>query len=200
MSTQTSQPAILVLGGTGTVGSRLVRQLTSPSHATHTVLVASRNGTSSPRPQPQQQEPEQDQPPRLQHIPFDWQNTDTWSNPWGSTSTTSSSTTTPTSTTISAVYLIAPPTLKSDSLMTEFVDFARARGVRRFVLQSASPIEAGGPAMGKVHGYLRELGQRGEVEWAVLRPTWFQRKFFFPPLPFSDVLSWVVGCVGCRES
>ncbi|KAM7208108.1 hypothetical protein V8F20_001654 [Naviculisporaceae sp. PSN 640] len=50
-------------------------------------------------------------------------------------------------------------------------------GVRRFVLQSASCIEPGGPAMGKVHGYFRELGSRGEIEWAVLRPSWFQQNF-----------------------
>ncbi|KAK3939700.1 hypothetical protein QBC46DRAFT_387357 [Diplogelasinospora grovesii] len=31
--------------------------------------------------------------------------------------------------------------------------------------------------MGKVHAYLRELGTRGEVDWAVLRPTWFQQNF-----------------------
>ncbi|KAH8682273.1 hypothetical protein BX600DRAFT_448127, partial [Xylariales sp. PMI_506] len=31
--------------------------------------------------------------------------------------------------------------------------------------------------MGKVHTYLRELGDRGEIEWAVLRPTWFQENF-----------------------
>jgi hypothetical protein len=61
--------------------------------------------------------------------------------------------------------------------MTEFVDFARERGAQRFVLQSASSIEEGGPAMGKVHSYLKKLGGQGAVEWAVLRPTWFQRTF-----------------------
>lgn len=59
--------------------------------------------------------------------------------------------------------------------MIELIDYARSRDATRFVLQSASSIEAGGPTMGKVHAYLRELGQRGEVDWAVLRPTWFQR-------------------------
>lgn len=63
-------------------------------------------------------------------------------------------------------------------LMMDFVDYARKEhGVTRFVLQSGSCIEAGGPVMGKVHGYLRELGSRGEIEWAVLRPTWFQRTY-----------------------
>lgn len=35
--------------------------------------------------------------------------------------------------------------------------------------------------MGKVHAYLRELGQRGDVEWGVLRPTWFQQNIAEQP-------------------
>jgi uncharacterized protein YbjT (DUF2867 family) len=151
-----SDPAILVLGGTGAVGSRIVNQLSSSSK---TVLVASRNGNGSPD--------TDTVPPHIHRIPFDWHDTDTWTNPFS------------TPTKITAAYLIAPPSLNADSVMTQFVDFARRRGVRRFVLQSASSIESGGPAMGKVHEYLKELGQRGKVEWAVLRPTWFQRMFFF---------------------
>ncbi len=182
MSAPVSRPAILVLGGTGTVGSRIVRQLSSSSSASrsnYTILVASRNrsrGTSGPSDLGQQHSGD-----RTQHVLFDWHNTDTWSNPF---STDSSSF----PVAVSAVYLIAPPSLDAESLMIKFIDFARERGgVRRFVLQSASSIEAGGPAMGKVHAYLRELGQRSLVEWAVLRPTWFQRTcffslLFFPPL------------------
>lgn len=67
--------------------------------------------------------------------------------------------------------------------MRDFVDFARERGVRRFILQSASAIEAGGPAMGKVHSYLEELGAKGEVEWGVVRPSWFQGWFSSVLLP-----------------
>jgi uncharacterized protein YbjT (DUF2867 family) len=157
-----SSHAILVLGGTGKVGSRIVSQL-SAHHSTadsapYHILVASRNGTSS----------SSSNPKHIQHVPFDWHNTDTWSNPFSASPSP-----------IRSVYLIAPPSLDADRLMTAFVDFARERGARRFVLQSASSIEEGGPAMGKVHSYLKELGERGEVEWAVLRPTWFQRTFSF---------------------
>jgi festuclavine dehydrogenase len=97
---------------------------------------------------------------------------------------------------IRAVYLVAPSSpsvLEEDvaGVMMDFVDFARGvtRGGKRFVLQSASGIEAGGPALGKVHAYLRELGARGEVEWAVLRPTWFQRTSLFTWLVWW-VLMW----------
>lgn len=146
---------ILILGGTGTVGSRIARQLSARQVP---ILVASRNGTSSTS---TSNNSNQGTPVVL----FDWHRRETWANPFSAASSAAP---------IGAVYLIAPPTMDSDRVMTEFVDFARARGVRRFVLQSASSLEAGGPAMGKIHAYLSELGQRGEVDWAVLRPTWFQ--------------------------
>jgi ergot alkaloid biosynthesis protein len=71
---------------------------------------------------------------------------------------------------VRSVYLVAP--MGADdavSLMTEFIETAISRGVARFVLLSASPIEAGGPAMGQVHQWLAGSG----AEWAVLRPSWF---------------------------
>jgi len=73
---------------------------------------------------------------------------------------------------ISAVYLVAPPITEPFEPMREFIEFARGKGVKRFVLLSASSIEAGGPMMGRVHEYLRGLEKQG-VEWGVLRPTWF---------------------------
>ncbi|KAJ4382526.1 hypothetical protein N0V85_008553 [Neurospora sp. IMI 360204] len=41
-------------------------------------------------------------------------------------------------------------------------------------------MEPGGFLLGRVHAHLRELGQRGEAEWAVLRPTWCQQDFEQP--------------------
>ncbi|KAH6847467.1 hypothetical protein B0I37DRAFT_375125 [Chaetomium sp. MPI-CAGE-AT-0009] len=155
-----SQPAILVLGGTGTVGSRIVSQLAASSHP-HRILVGSRNGSKNNESNPNTN-------PKVQHVPFDWQNTNTWDNLFPATAGQSD---------ITAVYLIAPPVLGAEHIMIDFVELARGRGVRRFVLQSASTIEAGGPVIGKVHEHLRELGQRGEAEWACLRPTWFQQNF-----------------------
>jgi ergot alkaloid biosynthesis protein len=69
-----------------------------------------------------------------------------------------------------AIYLVAPPgDWSAETLMIEFVESALERGVRRFVLLSGSPIEAGGPVTGKVHAWL----QASDAEWAVLRPSWF---------------------------
>ena len=54
--------------------------------------------------------------------------------------------------------------------MKAFIDVAVEKGVRRFVLLSASVLDVGdGPMMGQVSKYLSSLG----VDWAVLRPTWF---------------------------
>jgi len=57
--------------------------------------------------------------------------------------------------------------------MIEFLQHAKQQGVARFVLQSASLLPAGGPAMGQVHLWLREHASA----WAVLRPTWFMQNF-----------------------
>jgi ergot alkaloid biosynthesis protein len=75
---------------------------------------------------------------------------------------------------VSSVYLVAP--MGADdavSLMTEFIETAISRGVARFVLLSASPLDAGGPGMGQVHQWLAGSG----AEWAVLRPSWFMENF-----------------------
>jgi len=154
---------ILVLGGTGTVGSRIARQLAAASIP---ALIASRSGN--------------DPSPAHNHlargVPFDWENRDTWSNPFQQAASDAGEGSGDGA--IKSVYLVAPPiSVDIASVMMDFVDFARERGARRFVLQSASAIEAGGPAMGKVHAYLRELGTRGAVDWAVLRPSWFQQNF-----------------------
>ena len=75
----------------------------------------------------------------------------------------------------------SPSPSQQASLLMQFIDYARLKhGTRRFVLQSASAMEPGGFALGRVHAHLRELGQRGEVEWAVLRPTWCQQDFEQP--------------------
>jgi festuclavine dehydrogenase len=53
--------------------------------------------------------------------------------------------------------------------MKAFIDFARQKGIKRFVPLSASVFKAGGSAMGQVHQYLIDL----EVDYTVLRPGWF---------------------------
>ncbi|MGW8327538.1 NmrA family NAD(P)-binding protein [Streptomyces sp. NPDC055897] len=75
---------------------------------------------------------------------------------------------------VGRVYLI-PPVGDPDpaAVMLPFLRQARAAGVERAVLLSASAIEEGGPAVGKVHQALPELFE----QWAVLRPSWFMQNF-----------------------
>jgi ergot alkaloid biosynthesis protein len=71
---------------------------------------------------------------------------------------------------VRTVYLVAPMAAGDPaSLMIEFIEAATSLGAVRFVLLSASVLEAGGPAMGLVHQWLSE----SDAEWAVLRPSWF---------------------------
>ena len=75
---------------------------------------------------------------------------------------------------VDALYIVAP-TDSSDhgTIVPPVLDIALSSGVRRFVLLSASSLEAGGPMMGQVHAYLKENAQ----DWTVLRPTWFMQNF-----------------------
>jgi hypothetical protein len=57
--------------------------------------------------------------------------------------------------------------------MTALVQAAMARGARRFVLLSGSPMPEGGPGVGQTHRWLRE----NTADWAVLRPSWFMQNF-----------------------
>ena len=69
-----------------------------------------------------------------------------------------------------SLYLVAPMGAGDPApVMIEFVQAAIARGASRFVLLSASLLQAGGPVMGQVHQWLAQSG----AEWAVLRPSWF---------------------------
>ena len=95
--------------------------------------------------------------PKAAH--FDWLDRSTWEAALDGTS---------------AVYLLSP-TMSEDPapLLIDFVKKAMSMDIRRFVLQSASLLPAGGPAMGKVHQWLAD----NAPEWAVLRPSWFMQNF-----------------------
>ncbi|RYP10946.1 hypothetical protein DL764_000382 [Monosporascus ibericus] len=105
-----------------------------------------------------------------QQAHFDWTKDDTYESPFTKASNERMAP-------ISAVYLVPPPIFDLAPPMIHFVDFARQRGVKRFVLLSASTIEKGGPAMGQVHEHLDLLEG---IEYAVLRPTWFMENFSYP--------------------
>lgn len=130
--------SILVTGGTGKTGRRIVKLLNRrgvPAYA----------ATRSPR------------TPR--EARFDWH------DPAGFEDALDG---------IGAVYLVAPIGDPAPLVaMQPFIDLALERNVERFVLLSASMIEAGGPLMGTVHAYLAAHAPA----WTVLRPSWFMQNF-----------------------
>ncbi|KAJ9132018.1 Festuclavine dehydrogenase [Pleurostoma richardsiae] len=142
---------VLVLGGTGKTGSRITRLLEASSVP---FLAASRSGAGD------------------NGVKFDWMDRATWDLPFGAASPDAP---------ITAVWLIGAPILEMAPLARDFIDLAREKGVRRFVFLSASSVECGGPVHGQVHQYLKELGDAGQIEWAVMRPTWFSENFAETP-------------------
>lgn len=146
---------ILLLGGRGKTASRIASLIHT---ANLPFLVASRSSSpTSP----------------YQQAHFDWTKEDAYGDPFIKASAEGMPP-------ISIVYLVPPPIFDLARPMICFVDVARQRGVKRFVLLSASTIENGGPAMGQVHAHLDSLE---DIEYAVLRPTWFMGTFTFLFLP-----------------
>ncbi|MFJ3881656.1 NAD(P)H-binding protein [Streptomyces sp. NPDC090077] len=131
----------LVIGATGTTGSRTCAQLAAAGHA---VRAAGRRATPVPGAEP---------------VAFDWYDPRTHAAALAG---------------IDRVYVI-PPVGDPDpaAAVLPFLRRARAAGVRRAVLLSASSIEEGGPAVGQVHAALPGIFD----EWAVLRPSWFMQNF-----------------------
>ncbi|KAJ7447802.1 hypothetical protein B0H11DRAFT_1929551 [Mycena galericulata] len=94
---------------------------------------------------------------------FNWLDASTYSLPFDAA----------TESAIDRVYLIAPAGVADPFAMKPFIDFAHAKGVKRFVLLSSGLLEKGGPAQGQIHEYLSTLN----VEFCVLRPSWFFDNF-----------------------
>jgi len=148
---------ILLTGGTGKTSVPLARRLSTQS--THSVLLASRKGTkpetlSGP------------DHPRVHATKFDWFDRTSWRGPFDYVALEKLPA-------IDAVYLIAPAVWDVEEVMGGFIDFAREKGVNKFVLLSASQGECGGPSIGKVHAHLKKVGDETGIQWSVIRPTWF---------------------------
>lgn len=113
--------------------------------ADHSVLLTSRSG-SVPEP--------------FQGVRFEWLEPSTHENPFKIDGN------------IDRVYLVGPPMQNALPPMKEFIELALQKGVKRFVLLSGTASQKGSPGTGEIHKYLAE---RGGVEYAVLRPSWFFR-------------------------
>ncbi|KAJ2904423.1 nucleoside-diphosphate-sugar epimerase family protein [Zalerion maritima] len=112
--------------------------------------------------------------PNFPAIKFDWVDQTTYASPFAYSF--------PGGEGIEAVYMIMPRVPQPEKHINAFVDFAAARGVRRFVLMAGTTASLGGPGPGQVWKHMVEKG----VEWCVCRPTWFMENlsqdFHFKPL------------------
>ncbi|RYP86587.1 hypothetical protein DL770_004886 [Monosporascus sp. CRB-9-2] len=153
-NTTTTPGAVFLTGGTGKVASRIAPLLQA---AGIPAIIASRSGHAPPG-------------SGYTAVRFDWDDRTTWEPALAASTQKHGG--------LSAVFLVMPGMLEPGPAAAAFADLARARaGAKRFVLLSASSVEEGGPSMGQVHALLRERGERGEIGWAVIRPTWMQENF-----------------------
>ncbi|ESK89559.1 ergot alkaloid biosynthetic protein a [Moniliophthora roreri MCA 2997] len=151
---------ILLVGGTGTTATPLVKQLLSTTNAT--LILTSRKGASGIPSSVVECASQNSASDRLKAVLFDWGNSKTWGNPFTVTET------------VDAMYLIHPvySTVVQDP--NSVLNQAVKRGIRRVVLMSATVCEKGGYATGKTHKYLEELRDQGKLkEFSVVRPSWF---------------------------
>jgi ergot alkaloid biosynthesis protein len=120
-------PAILVTGGTGKVGSRLVHRLTENGFS---VRIASRSN------------PPAISREKTEHVYFQWADESTYA---------------PVSEGMQRLFLIAPIGVADPSAqMTSFLEQALKSGVQRVVLLSSSVITADSPGLGVVHKFIQE--------------------------------------------
>lgn len=142
--------ATLVIGATGTTGSRVVARLLADGRR---VKAASRSGTWG------EMRVDAGRGGGAVGVRFDWYDPATFDGALDGAD---------------RLYLVPPVgSPEPAAVMLPFLEKARAAGVRRAVLLSSSAIAAGGPAVGRVHAALPGLFD----EWAVLRPSWFMQNF-----------------------
>ncbi|SJL15843.1 related to nucleoside-diphosphate-sugar epimerase family protein [Armillaria ostoyae] len=155
---------ILLTGGTGRTATRIARLLRD---ANQPVLLTYRNGVV-PKP--------------FKGVKFDWYDASTFEGVFTADPN------------IDRIYLVAPAaTSEVFPPMKPFIDLAVQKGVRRFVLLSATTMADGYPLMGpKVHEYLLSLN----VDYAVLRPSWFFENFRTQQLPSIEERNTIVSASG----
>ncbi|NYI08211.1 NmrA family NAD(P)-binding protein [Allostreptomyces psammosilenae] len=142
-------PTVLVTGGTGTTGSRVVRMLREEAPSAR-VRLASRH----PDPDGERADP------GVEAVRFDWRDPLTHAAALRGAD---------------RVYLVAPVAEADPAPLVEtFLHAARRAGVRRVVALSSSAVAEGAPGLGRVHRMVRELFPDG---WTVLRPSWFMQNF-----------------------
>lgn len=132
--------AILLTGGTGKTATRLASRL---SAANIPFLLASRRGPAAA-------------PKGYPAVKFDWTDETTWETPFENLR-------------FQAIYMMEPQVPQPWIPMIKFIDFARERGVKRYVLCAGTTAAIGKDGMGRVW----EHYVKNDLDFCVLRPPWF---------------------------
>ncbi|KAJ2914829.1 hypothetical protein MD484_g5577, partial [Candolleomyces efflorescens] len=139
----------LITGGTSQIGLAIAKRLKS---AGKEVIFGARTPSKVPA--------------EYKSVLLDWNDPSTFENPFNGTEYNQ----------IDTVYILPPPFIVDVlEVVQPFVDLAIERGVKRFVLLSATVFEKG-YVNGKIHGYLDSKSEF--VDYFVLRPTWFIENLF----------------------
>lgn len=133
--------AALLLGGTGKTATRLATHLRD---ANIPLLLASRRGPDAA-------------PHGYAAVKFDWTDESTWTTPFENNNN------------IEAIYMMQPNVAQPWVPMIKFIDLAKSKGAKRFVLCAGTSAALGKDGMGRVWQHYLDTG----VEYCVLRPTWF---------------------------
>ncbi|RXW13270.1 hypothetical protein EST38_g12585 [Candolleomyces aberdarensis] len=137
----------LLTGGTSQIGLALAKRLKA---AGKDVIFGTRTPSKVPS--------------EYKHVLLDWADPSTFEKPFNSTDQ------------IDNIYILPPPiTLNVLEITKPFIDLAIGKGVKRFVLLSATIIEKGSPMVGEIHEY---LDSKPNIDYFVLRPTWFIENLF----------------------
>ncbi|KAF1817240.1 NAD(P)-binding protein [Eremomyces bilateralis CBS 781.70] len=143
---------ILLIGGTGKTTTRVAKLLSAANQPFH--LTSRRGPDAAPHGYPA--------------IKFDWTDETTWAKPFEKGD-------------IDAVYMMEPGVSQPWVPMIKFVDFARDKGVKRFVLCTGSSAQFGQDGMGRVWEHYVNTG----VDYCVLRPSWFMENLVEPGLLYT---------------
>ena len=132
--------SVLLTGGTGKTALRVAALLSESNRA---FLLASRRGPDAA-------------PSQYPAIKFDWTLETTWGRAFELGP-------------VESVYLMEPQVAQPWVPMIKFVDFAKQKGVKRFVLCAGTSTAIGKDGMGRVWEHFIQTG----VDYCVLRPSWF---------------------------
>lgn len=142
----------ILLGGTGKTATRIAASL---SAANKPFVLASRRGPDAA-------------PKGYPAVKFDWTVESTWSRVFENGPAV-------------AVYMMEPQVSQPWVPMIKFIDIAREKGVKRFVLCAGTSAAIGKDGMGRVWEHFINTN----VEYGVLRPSWFMENLIEPGLVYT---------------